>query len=607
MNNLILDYMGWNSINEGLFWDVIEREPLGGTTHKVKVKYIDTNNIKVKAVNDVDMVKPDGTIDPALPAALVNFLKTHDGTDFAKQYPQLQDINAFYKDNFFTYNVKKESDSRQVIIFSLQKRANFKNVGADVKALSDAQAAQLAQAPEAKNILGASDKSLAQNTAATTAAAPATQVKLEQPILIANLGSLGAKDPLFQLIDNTVAGLSASAPFADAKAKDVLSKSADELEGQMIGDNTILLVKALMAGLGIGTYTNKYGKVKERTQIVQTVADKLATLTAPAKGAAPAATTAQNSSKSFYLGLDGRAIFEQEDDAKAVATAVLPGDFKMAEFLKVIAGTTATAAVSTGDIKVPDGGFVKGKVAKGDAELKKVQQLIIDKFAKKLANSPIYKKFAGFGADGTYGPTTEKIIAGLKAGFGLSDKNGAIITAELINKIQTEKIDESYLTNDGSLFEAFDMDAYTSTIKAYTPSTSPTASGKSATDTTSSSKAVSSAGFNVDKIAEKMWTAIARFDNEKEEVVYEIFEKDIKSDAQLQKFLKYWKGLKFPRKRGLLISGPNWQKAKDQYKEKEADSTNSLEYWLNNLFDPAEAAEVNKRVAKYSKWQITGS
>lgn len=494
MNNIILDYKGWSSVNEDLSWDVVEKEPIEGTTHKVKVKYVDANNIKVKAVNDVDIVNPDGTINPNLPAAVVNFLKSHDGTDFARQYPQLQDINAFYKENFFTYNVKKESDSRQVIIFSLQKRANFKNVGADVKALSDAQAAQLAQAPEAKTILGASDKSLAQNTAAA-APAPAPQpgqVKLEQPVLIANLGSLGAKDPLFQLIDNIVAGLSASAPFADAKAKDILSKSADELEGQVIGDNTILLVKALMAGLGIGTYTNKYGKVKERTQIVQTVADKLATLIGTP---ATPTTTAQNSSK-FYLGLDGRAIFEQEEDTDAAkATKVtLPSDFKMGEFLKAIGGG-ATAAPTTGDIKVPDGGFVKGTVAKGDAELKKAQQLIIEKFAKKLANSPLYKKFAGFGADGVYGPTTEKLVAGLKAGFGLADRSGSNITAELISKIQTEKIDESYLTIGGSLFEAFDMDAYNSTVNSYTPSTGgeKQASSKPAEGSTKNAQQISDA------------------------------------------------------------------------------------------------------------------
>lgn len=490
--SIILDYKSWGSVNEGLLWDVVEREPVNGTTHKVKVKYVDANNIKVKAVNDYDMVKQDGTIDPNLPAALVTFLKTHDGTDFAREYPQLQDINAFYKDNFFTYNVKKESDRRQVVIFSLQKRADFKGVTPDTKLLSDAQATQAAQTPAAKTILGASDTSLSQSTAQSQAQ-PTGPVKLEQPVAIANLGSLGADTPLFKMIDSTVAGLSIANPFTDAKAKEILGKAADELSAKKIGDNASALIKGLMAGIGVNQFTDKYGRKKDRTLINQFVVDKLATLTA---ATATPATTAQNSSK-FYLGLDGRAIFEQEEDtdtAKAIKVT-LPADFKMDEFLKAIGGG-ATAAPTTGDIKVPDGGFVKGKVAKGDAELKKVQQLIIDKFAKKLANSPVYKKFAGFGADGVYGPTTEKLIAGLKAGFGLSDKSGSTITAELITKIQTEKIDESYLTLTGSLVEGFDMDAYSSTIKAYSAMSSSggtQASNKSAEGSTNNAQRISDA------------------------------------------------------------------------------------------------------------------
>ena len=490
--SIILDYKSWGSVNEGLLWDVVEREPVNGTTHKVKVKYVDANNIKVKAVNDYDMVKQDGTIDPNLPAALVTFLKTHDGTDFAREYPQLQDITTFYKDNFFTYNVKKESDRRQVVIFSLQKRADFKGVTPDTKLLSDVQATQAAQTPAAKTILGASDTSLSQSTAQAQAQ-PTGPVKLEQPVAIANLGALGADTPLFKMIDSTVAGLSIANPFTDAKAKEILGKAADELSAKKIGDNASALIKGLMAGIGVNQFTDKYGRKKDRTLINQFVVDKLATLTA---ATATPATTAQNSSK-FYLGLDGRAIFEQEEDTDtSKATKVtLPADFKMDEFLKAIGGG-ATAAPTTGDIKVPDGGFVKGKVAKGDAELKKVQQLIIDKFAKKLANSPVYKKFAGFGADGAYGPTTEKLIAGLKAGFGLSDKSGSTITAELITKIQTEKIDESYLTLTGSLVEGFDMDAYSSTIKAYSamPSSGGTqASNKSAEGSTNNAQRISDA------------------------------------------------------------------------------------------------------------------
>ena len=110
--NYLLNYSKWKSLNEGLIWDVIEKEPIGGTTHKVKVKYLDGNSFKEKAVNDRDMVGADGSIDPTLMDGIVAFLKGHDATDFSRQYPALQDLATFYKDNFFTVNVKKENDNK---------------------------------------------------------------------------------------------------------------------------------------------------------------------------------------------------------------------------------------------------------------------------------------------------------------------------------------------------------------------------------------------------------------------------------------------------------------------------------------------------------------
>jgi hypothetical protein len=151
--NYLLNYSKWKSLNEGLIWDVIEKEPIGGTTHKVKVKYLDGNSFKVKAVNDRDMVGADGSIDPTLMDGIVAFLKGHDATDFARQYPALQDLATFYKDSFFTVNVKKENDNKQVIVFTIQKRANFKGVTPETKVITDDKAAALAQAPEAKTLL----------------------------------------------------------------------------------------------------------------------------------------------------------------------------------------------------------------------------------------------------------------------------------------------------------------------------------------------------------------------------------------------------------------------------------------------------------------------
>lgn len=102
----------------------------------------------------------------------------------------------------------------------------------------------------------------------------------------------------------------------------------------------------------------------------------------------------------------------------------------------------------TSDIKI-EAPIKKG--TKSD-QVKPVQELIIKKMKGKLANDPIYKKFAKFGADGKFGNSTAELIIKLKGGFGLTDKSSDI-TQELVNELSAVK--ESFV------FEGeFNMDAY---------------------------------------------------------------------------------------------------------------------------------------------------
>jgi hypothetical protein len=454
---IINNFSTWKrNLNEGLFWDVTEREPVGGTVHKVKVKYLDGNSFKVKAVNDRDMVGAGGTIEPSLMDAIINFLKTHDGTDFAREYPALQDLAAFYKDSFFTFNVKKENDRRQVLVFTIQKRSNFKGVTPETKVISDDQAATMTQAPAVKNLLAQSDKALSQNT--TEQPVAAGSFKLDRPLAIADLVNQTASSSFFKLFDSAVASMATSNLFDDKRAKELINKVADELEAQKIGENSIKLIKGLMAGFGATTFVDKYGRTKEQSQITQPIIDKLAALVPKA--------TAQNSSRQYPLGRRARTIFEQTADAAAVKVT-LPADFKMEEFIKAI----SAGEMTTGDIKLPEEGLVKGKIAKGDAELIKFQQLVINTFKnKKLAKFPLYKKFASYAGDGNYGPTTEKMVAALKKALGCSETSGTTITAELISKLLTNKIEESYLGLNYQLVEQFDYDAFGEVEKSYTAS-----------------------------------------------------------------------------------------------------------------------------------------
>jgi hypothetical protein len=101
---------------------------------------------------------------------------------------------------------------------------------------------------------------------------------------------------------------------------------------------------------------------------------------------------------------------------------------------------------------------VKGK----NEEINKVQKEFIRKFESnpKIKDSAIFKKIKDAvetkKQGGFFGPTTEKIIKGLKAGFGMDDKSSDI-TQELINKIYTEKISESESARSIKGFSDFDV------------------------------------------------------------------------------------------------------------------------------------------------------
>jgi hypothetical protein len=80
---------------------------------------------------------------------------------------------------------------------------------------------------------------------------------------------------------------------------------------------------------------------------------------------------------------------------------------------------------------------------------------------KKIKNAVEVKKEGGF-----FGSTTERIIKGLKAGFGMEDESSDI-TQELIDKIYTEKIEESNgfrvikgFSNFDVMNEDFDADKF---------------------------------------------------------------------------------------------------------------------------------------------------
>lgn len=94
---------------------------------------------------------------------------------------------------------------------------------------------------------------------------------------------------------------------------------------------------------------------------------------------------------------------------------------------------------------------------KGDL-IKQFQNMVMKKVeGTKLADTSIFKKFKGYGADGVYGPTTAVVTKVLKTGYGFEDKNGDTITHQLVTMLNTKGLNESYIWYN-KLIEGFNMD-----------------------------------------------------------------------------------------------------------------------------------------------------
>lgn len=103
--------------------------------------------------------------------------------------------------------------------------------------------------------------------------------------------------------------------------------------------------------------------------------------------------------------------------------------------------------------------YESGKSGEVNDDVKKVQQLIIDKLGKKLSDDDAFKRFSKYGADGKFGQNTRNIISAVKAGLGMSDTSSDV-TQEFIDKLSEVKESFSYIRED------FDVGAYQKKIKS---------------------------------------------------------------------------------------------------------------------------------------------
>ena len=84
--------------------------------------------------------------------------------------------------------------------------------------------------------------------------------------------------------------------------------------------------------------------------------------------------------------------------------------------------------------------FDKDSVKKVNDEVKKVQQLIIDKFGdiEEIKKLPQYREFSRFGTDGKFGPRTQEMIKIIQKGLEMETSGN--ISPDFVYRVQTEDV-----------------------------------------------------------------------------------------------------------------------------------------------------------------------
>jgi hypothetical protein len=132
-----------------------------------------------------------------------------------------------------------------------------------------------------------------------------------------------------------------------------------------------------------------------------------------------------------------------------------------------------TAAKIKVTLTVPTIDYTPEETKNVNPDVKKFQELVVDKFGKikAITSLPQYTKM---GTDGKFGPNTRDIVKILKKGFGLTDTSGDI-TKELVDEIQIQA-DTIKESNNDRIFKfsdfvniseaAFNLTAAVETAKA---------------------------------------------------------------------------------------------------------------------------------------------
>lgn len=394
MSHIIQNFGYWKKVNED---DVPGRErESGGDNNKVVAIPVDKETLKLKIVNDADIIDGNGKLTIDGFKTLLDWIKSQG--EIISYYTALNDLT----NNVVIYSISKDNDRKQVVIFKIYSKVALKTQDPSAAGINS-QVQYIRQDELTQALQG----TILNTNALKQIKNQQTSATLVLPFPAASIiGSTDAKAIAFIITAyNKIKKdpVIAASPIMPAVKAEVVANS--------LGKNTSLFIKGLNAGFGILD-----AKFKEdiESDITKTLYDKIT--------------------------------FIPEAESAVIA------GFNIDAFNKVI----ASAAPETGDIKVPTGGFKNGM--QDNPELAKVQNLLLKKFKKVLSNHSAYQNFANAGKKGftgNYGELTAALVNVIKIGledpYWTGSRDGNTIEPEFISRILAEKLPESttYLGLDG--------------------------------------------------------------------------------------------------------------------------------------------------------------
>jgi hypothetical protein len=421
MSHIIQKFGDWKRVNEEDETPGREKQK-GKQGNKIVYIPVDRQTLKLKITNETDIIDADGylRVTPEGVHAFDELLRLIKGQAeiidyYGKNGGGLNDL----RNNIVVYDIDVDRGERkQVITFKILSKTDLTSGDTSKKINSSVRyvrSDQLRRAMEGALI----------NVDKTNPITSDQNVKSKFKLPFSAASIVGSTDA--NLIDFMDAAYNTIREDDRIKVSKIMPRLKAELQANKLGAASQLFIKALNSSLittkGIGLSDNRF-KEDIEDDITQTLYDFIMN-----------AKKALGESKSLYLGLDGKRIFEAESDKiRGLDTDA---------FLAV----ANTIVPETGDIKVPDGGFTLNM--KGNADLAKFQLLLYTKLKTIYAKSQSYINFAAKTGDGKagkpvgdYGATTAALIDRLKIELKnprwTADETGNIITAEFVKRMQDE-------------------------------------------------------------------------------------------------------------------------------------------------------------------------